>query len=182
LLYKYMSNKQQQNAPKMKEQSTTPAINNLLNKTSKFGFIKLAMDTRPADTKYDVDALLEKTRSEVNMITKNRVGESASKTIANELTVRHIVETFRKDSEKPSMISFIRPPRFCNSGFGSAPTPMKHDHDGDRSPTVVILRHMNNVATLSIADLQGEQMFAWSERHPFGSRLYGFGTAGDKYC
>ncbi len=39
-----------------------------------------------------MDALLEKTRSEVEQITNNRVGESPAKTIANELTVRHIVE------------------------------------------------------------------------------------------
>ena len=50
------------------------------------------MDGLPADKKYDVDALLEKTRSRVEQITKNRVGERAAKTIANALTVRHIVE------------------------------------------------------------------------------------------
>ena len=49
------------------------------------------MDSLPEDKKYDVDALLEKTRSQVEHITKNRVGESAAKTIANALTVRHIV-------------------------------------------------------------------------------------------
>ncbi len=50
------------------------------------------MDSLPADNEYDVDALLEKTRSQVEQITKNKVGESAAKTIANALTVRHIVE------------------------------------------------------------------------------------------
>ncbi|MFM7985801.1 MAG: hypothetical protein ACKPKO_41450 [Candidatus Fonsibacter sp.] len=50
------------------------------------------MDSLPADNKYDVDALLEKTRSQVGQITKNRVGESAANTIANALTVRRTVE------------------------------------------------------------------------------------------
>ena len=54
-----MSNNQQE-----MDQRTTTAINNLINKTStRFDFIKLAMDSLPADKKYDVDALLEKTRS-----------------------------------------------------------------------------------------------------------------------
>ncbi|MFM7983643.1 MAG: hypothetical protein ACKPKO_30400, partial [Candidatus Fonsibacter sp.] len=39
-----------------------------------------------------MDALLKKTPSKVEEITKNKVGESAAKTIANALTVRHIVE------------------------------------------------------------------------------------------
>ncbi|MFM7981770.1 MAG: hypothetical protein ACKPKO_20870, partial [Candidatus Fonsibacter sp.] len=74
------------------EQSTTTAINNLIIKTStRFNIIKKAMDSLPADNKYNVDALLEKTRSEVEQITKNKVGESAAKTIASKLTVRHIV-------------------------------------------------------------------------------------------
>ena len=85
-----MSNNQQE-----MDQRTTTAINNLINKAStKFDFIKLAMDSLPADKKYDVDALLEKTRSRVEQITKNRVGERAAKTIANALTVRHIVELY----------------------------------------------------------------------------------------
>ncbi|MFM7987058.1 MAG: hypothetical protein ACKPKO_47880, partial [Candidatus Fonsibacter sp.] len=88
-----MSNEQQQNARKKKEQIPTTTINNLINKTStKFGFIKLAMDSLPAEKKYDVNALLGKTRSQVEHITNNRVGESASKTIANRMTVRHTVE------------------------------------------------------------------------------------------
>ena len=37
-------------------------------------------------------AVLEKARSEVEQITKNRVGESAAKTIASKVTVSHIVE------------------------------------------------------------------------------------------
>ena len=88
-----MSDEQQQNARKTMEQSTTTAINNLINKTStRFEIIKRAMDSLPADKKYDVDALLEKTRSDIKENTKNKVGESAAKTIANALTVRHIVE------------------------------------------------------------------------------------------
>ncbi|MFM7985565.1 MAG: hypothetical protein ACKPKO_40255 [Candidatus Fonsibacter sp.] len=50
------------------------------------------MDSLPADKKYEVDALLEKTRNQVEQITKNKVGESAAKTIANKVTVRHIVK------------------------------------------------------------------------------------------
>ncbi|MFM7989410.1 MAG: hypothetical protein ACKPKO_59860, partial [Candidatus Fonsibacter sp.] len=75
-----MSNEQQQDARKTREQITTTAINNLINTTStKFDFIKLAMDSLPAYNKYDVDALLEKTRSQVEQITKHKVGESAAK-------------------------------------------------------------------------------------------------------
>ncbi|MFM7984555.1 MAG: hypothetical protein ACKPKO_35035, partial [Candidatus Fonsibacter sp.] len=71
----------------------TNAINNLINKTStKFEIIKRAMDSLPADKKYDVDALLEKTRSEIKENTKDRVGESAAKTVASKVTVGHIVE------------------------------------------------------------------------------------------
>ncbi|MFM7982801.1 MAG: hypothetical protein ACKPKO_26105, partial [Candidatus Fonsibacter sp.] len=36
--------------------------------------------------------MLEKARSNIEHITKNKVGESAAKTIANELTVKHVVE------------------------------------------------------------------------------------------
>ncbi|MFM7984977.1 MAG: hypothetical protein ACKPKO_37225 [Candidatus Fonsibacter sp.] len=80
-----MSNHQRE-ARNTREQSTTTAIHNLINKTStKFGFIKLALDSLPADNKYDVVALLEKTRSEVEHITNNKVGESAA--IANKVTV-----------------------------------------------------------------------------------------------
>ena len=87
-----MSNNQGE-ARNTMDRSTRTAMNNLIIKTStKFDFIKLAMDSLPADKKYDVDALLEKTRSQVEQITKNKVGESAAKTIANALTVRHIVE------------------------------------------------------------------------------------------
>ena len=44
-----MSNNQQETRNTM-DQSTTTAINNLINKTStKFDFIKLAMDSLPAD-------------------------------------------------------------------------------------------------------------------------------------
>ena len=87
-----MSNNQRE-ARNTTDQRTTNAINNLINKTStKFDFIKLAMDRLPTDKKYDVDALLAKTRSQVEQITKNRVGDSGAKTNANALTVRHIVE------------------------------------------------------------------------------------------
>ena len=87
-----MSNNQRE-ARNTMDRSTTTAINNLINKTSTiFDCIKLAMDSLPADKKYDVDALLEKTRSQVEQITKNKVGKSAANTIANKVTVRHIVE------------------------------------------------------------------------------------------
>ncbi|MFM7986221.1 MAG: hypothetical protein ACKPKO_43600, partial [Candidatus Fonsibacter sp.] len=69
-----MSNTQQE-ARNTREQSTTTAINNLIHKTyTKFDFIKRAMDSLPTDKKYNVDALLEKTQSKVEEITKNRVG------------------------------------------------------------------------------------------------------------
>ncbi|MFM7981908.1 MAG: hypothetical protein ACKPKO_21570, partial [Candidatus Fonsibacter sp.] len=91
ILYKYICpTEQQQDARKTREQITTTAINNLINKTSTgLTIIKRAMGSPPADKKYDVDALLEKARSEVEQITSNRVGESAAKTTANTLTVRH---------------------------------------------------------------------------------------------
>ena len=86
-----MSNEQQEARDK-REQRITNAINKLINNTSnKFGYIKRAMDSLP-EAKNDVDALLEKARSEVERIAKNRVGASAAKTLANELTVRQIVE------------------------------------------------------------------------------------------
>ncbi len=87
-----MSNNQRE-ARNTMDQRTTTAINNLINKTStKFDFIKLAMDSLPADKKYDVDALLEKTRSVIKENTKNKVGKSAAKTIASKVTVSHIVK------------------------------------------------------------------------------------------
>ena len=87
-----MSNNQQE-ARNTRDPSTTTAINKLINKTStKFGLIKRAMDSLPTDKTYDVDALLEQARNGVEKITKSKVGESAAKTIANKLTVRHIVE------------------------------------------------------------------------------------------
>ena len=83
-----MSNNQQD-----VDQKTANAINNLINKTSyRFEIIRRAMDSLPADKKYDVDALLEKTRSVIKENAKDRVGKSAAKTIASKVTVSHIVE------------------------------------------------------------------------------------------
>jgi mannose-1-phosphate guanylyltransferase len=87
-----MSNAQQEARDK-REQSTTNAINKLINNTStRFGYIKRAMDSLPEAQKYDVEALLEKARSDVEHVAKNRVDASAAKTIANKLTVKHIIE------------------------------------------------------------------------------------------
>ena len=87
-----MSNEQEEDRDK-REQSTTNAINKLINNTStRFGFIERAMKSLPEDQKYDMDALREKARSDVEHIAKNRVDASAAKTIANKLTVTHIVE------------------------------------------------------------------------------------------
>ena len=46
------------------------------------------MDSLPADKKYYVDELFEKARSQVEQITKNKVGESAAKTIKRMLYER----------------------------------------------------------------------------------------------
>ena len=87
-----MSNEQQEARDK-REQSTTNAINKLINNIStRCGFIERAMKSLPEDKKYDVDALLEKARSDVEHVAKNRVDASAAKTIANKLTVKHIIE------------------------------------------------------------------------------------------
>ena len=87
-----MSNEQQEPRDK-REQSTTNAINKLINNSStRFLFIEKAMESLPEAKKYDVDALLEKARSDVEHVAKNRVDASAAKTIANKLTVTHIVE------------------------------------------------------------------------------------------
>ena len=87
-----MSNEQQEARDK-REQNTTKAINRLLNHTSaRFGYIKRAMDSLPEAKKYDVEALLEKARSAIEDITKIKVDASAAKTIANKLTVKHIIE------------------------------------------------------------------------------------------
>ena len=87
-----MSNKQEEARDKM-EQNTTKAIDRLLNNTtSRFNWIKRVMDRLPEAKKYDVDALLEKARNDVKHVAKNRVDASAAKTIANKLTVTHIVE------------------------------------------------------------------------------------------
>ena len=88
-----MPNEQQEAREKKREQSTTNAINKLINNTStRFGYIKRAMDSLPEAQEYDVEALLEKARSDVEHMAKNRVDASAAKTIANKLTVTHIVE------------------------------------------------------------------------------------------
>ena len=88
-----MSNKQQQEARDKRKQSITTAINNLINNAStRFGYIERAMDSLPKAKKYDVEALLEKARSDVEDIAKIKVDASAAKTIANKLTVEHIIE------------------------------------------------------------------------------------------
>ena len=88
-----MSNEQQQEARDKREQSITNAINKLINNTStRFGYIKRAVDSLPEAQKYDVEALLEKARSDVEHVAKIKVDASAAKTIANKLTVTHIVE------------------------------------------------------------------------------------------
>ena len=87
-----MSNKQQEARDKRK-QSITTAINNLINNAStRFDYIERAMDSLPEAKKYDVEALLEKARSDVEDIAKIKVDASAAKTIANKLTVKHIIE------------------------------------------------------------------------------------------
>ena len=87
-----MSNEQEEARDK-REQSTTNAINKLINNTStRFGYIKRAMDSLPEAKKYDVEALLEKARSDVEHVAKIKVDASAAKTIANKLTVKHIIE------------------------------------------------------------------------------------------
>ena len=50
------------------------------------------MDSLPEAKKYDVEALLEKARSAIEDIAKIKVDASAAKTIANKLTVKHIIE------------------------------------------------------------------------------------------
>ena len=55
-------------------------------------FIKRAMGSLPNGKQYDVDALLEETREEIKRISKTRVGEQTAQTIANALSVKHIVE------------------------------------------------------------------------------------------
>ncbi|MFM7989103.1 MAG: hypothetical protein ACKPKO_58300, partial [Candidatus Fonsibacter sp.] len=93
ILYKYRCPTNNQRLVTKREQSITIAIHKLINNAStRFGYIKRAMDSLPEAKKYDVDALLEKARSEVEYIAKNRVDASAAKTIANKLTVTHIVE------------------------------------------------------------------------------------------
>ena len=88
-----MSNKQEEEARDKRKQSITTAINKLINNTStRFGYIERAMDSLPEAKKYDVEALLEKARSDVEDIAKIKVDASAAKTIANKLTVTHIVE------------------------------------------------------------------------------------------
>ena len=87
-----MSNKQEEARDKRK-QSITTAINKLINNTStRFGYIERAMDSLPEAKKYDVEALLEKARSDVEDIAKIKVDASAAKTIANKLTVKHSIE------------------------------------------------------------------------------------------
>ena len=101
-----MSNKQQQEARDKRKQSITTAINNLINNAStRFGYIQRAMDSLPKAKKYDVEALLEKARSDVEDIAKIKVDASAAKTIANKLTVTHIVEYIIhiKNSKKKPM-------------------------------------------------------------------------------
>ena len=78
---------EQQEARDKREQNTTNAINKLINNTyTRFGFIERAMKSLPEDKNHDVDALLEKARSDVLHIAKNRVGASAAKTIAKKKT------------------------------------------------------------------------------------------------
>ena len=87
-----MSNKQQEARDKRK-QSITTAINKLINNASiRFDYIEIAMNSLPEAKKYDVEALLEKARSDVEDIAKIKVDASAAKTIANKLTVEHIIE------------------------------------------------------------------------------------------
>ena len=87
-----MSNKQQEARDKRK-QSITTAINKLINNASiRFDYIEIAMKSLPEAKKYDVEALLEKARSDVEDIAKIKVDASAAKTIANKLTVKHIIE------------------------------------------------------------------------------------------
>jgi hypothetical protein len=75
------------------EQNTTKAIDRLLNNTtSRFNWIKRVMDRLPEAKKYDVDALLKNARSDVERTAKNKVDASTAKTIANKLTVKHIIE------------------------------------------------------------------------------------------
>ena len=62
------------------------------NASTRFGYIERAMDSLPEAKKYDVEALLEKARSDVEDIAKIKVDASAAKTIANKLTVKHIIE------------------------------------------------------------------------------------------
>ena len=74
------------------DNNATNAINKLIHTAStKFGFIKRAMDSLPNDKKYDVYALLERARADIKRISKPRVGEQIAQTIANALTVSHIV-------------------------------------------------------------------------------------------
>jgi len=67
------------------------------------------MGSFPNDKKYDVYALLERARAEIKHISKPRVGEHIAQTIANALTVNHIVEYIvhvkqqQEDEEKPEV-------------------------------------------------------------------------------
>ena len=86
-----MSNKQQEARDKRK-QSITTAINKLINNASiRFDYIEIAMKSLPEAKNNDVEALLEKARSAVEDIAKIKVDASAAKTIANKLTVKHII-------------------------------------------------------------------------------------------
>ena len=72
-----MSNKQEEARDKRK-QSITTAINKLINNAStRFGYIERAMDSLP-------EAMLR--------TSKDQGDASAAKTIANKLTVKHIIE------------------------------------------------------------------------------------------
>ena len=75
------------------DNNATNAINQLIHTAStKFGFVKRAMDSLPKDTNNGVYALLERARAEIKRISKPRVGEQIAQAIANALTVQHIVE------------------------------------------------------------------------------------------
>ena len=87
-----MSNERREARDKW-EHNTTNTIHKLINNTStKFRCIKKAMESLPEAKNYNAHALLEKARSDADHLAKNRVDASAAKTIANKLTVTHIVE------------------------------------------------------------------------------------------